>query len=335
MAVNISLTEALDNLYTSTWQNMQSTVRDQVFNALPFYYWLKEKGQMEPVEGGRWISEALQYDKSDSVKWIGRGGVAGMNDFQFLTTAKYDWRYLVGSIVRFGIDDQQNRGRNEIISLMNAKMENVQNALATEFETRLFGAAGSVSAGTTTDTDPAIDGLQFLVPNDPTSSANNAGGVDPSTYTWWRNQVTNATGKSFATYGISLMRTLLNNCANNLKMDTPDILLSSQNVYEYYEDAVLPLYRITDRKMADAGFENIQFKGKPMMWSPSCQANCLYMLNSKFIKFKYDPMMYMDMTSWKDIPNQVNDRVAQIITACSFTVSRRRCHGVLFNIDTP
>src|SRR5687767_1225946 len=150
MPVNLSLTEALDNLYTTTWQNMRDTVRDNIFNALPYWFWLKEKGRMETVEGGRFLTEPLQYDKSDAVRWIGRGGTAPMSDFQFLTIAKYDWRYLVGSIVRFGVDDQQNRGRNEILSLMNSKMDNVKNSLATEMETRLFGAKGTVVAGSST-----------------------------------------------------------------------------------------------------------------------------------------------------------------------------------------
>lgn len=335
MAAIRTLTEALDNLYTTTWQNMKGTVYDNVFNALPFWFWLKEKGHMEPIEGGRFMTEPLQYFASDSVTWIGRGGTAPMNDFQFLTIAKYDWRYLVGSIVRFGVDDQQNRGKNEIINLMNSKMENVKNALITEFETRLFGGSGAVSGTGTTVTDPAFDGLQFLVPDTLNSSANNAGGIDPSVYTWWNNQSTSMTGKSFATYGISYMRTLLNNCTNNLKMDRPDIILSGQSPYEYYEDAVLPIYRISNTKMADMGFENLQFKGIPMMWSPSCSNQRMYMLNTNFIKFAYDPMMLLDMTSWKDIPNQVNDRVAQIITACTFKVSRRRCQGVLNTIDTP
>lgn len=333
-AANISLSELLDNLYTTTWQNMKDTVADQIFDALPFWFWLKDKGKMETIEGGRFMMEPLQYDKSDAVKWIGKGGTAPMHGFQFLTEAKYDWRYLVGSIVRFGVDDQQNRGKNQIINLMNATMDNVKTALISEMETRLFGAKGTIVAGTTTETDPAIDGLQYLVPDDPTAAAGDAGGIDPSVYTWWRNRATNATGKSFATYGVSLMRTLMNNCANNLKMDTPDIILTGQTPYEYYEDTVLPAYRITSNKLGDMGFENIQFKGKPMVWSPSCAATRMYMLNTNFIKFAYDPMMFFDMTNWKDIPNQVNDRVAQIITACTFKVSRRRCQGVLYNIDT-
>jgi hypothetical protein len=328
-----TLTEALDNLYTSTWQNMKGTVQDQVFDALPFWFWLKEKGRMETVEGGRFLTEPLQYDKSDSVKWIGRGGTAAMNDFQFLTMAKFDWRYLVGSVVRFGVDDQQNRGKNEIISLMNSKMENVKNALITEFETRLFAGLGTVTAGTTTADAAAFDGLQVLVPDSP-AAAVSCGGIDPSVYTWWQNKATNATGKSFATYGISEMRTMMNDTSNNLKMDRPDIILSGQTPYEYYEDTVLPVYRISNNKLADMGFENLQFKGVPMMWSPSCAATRMYFLNTNYIKFAYDPMMMLDMTAWKDIPNQVNDRVAQIITACTFKVSRRRCQGVIYNIDT-
>lgn len=332
MAVG-SLTEVLDNLYTSTWQEMKDTIADQIFDAIPFWYWLKDKGKMEAVSGGRFLTEPLQYDKSDGVKWIGRGGTTGMNDFQFLTIAKYDWRYLVGSIVRFGVDDQQNRGKNQIISLMTSKMENVKNSLTSEMETRLAGAAGTITVDTTTADAAAIDGLQLLVKDDPTTSTE-IGGINQLTYSWWQNKTSNMTGLSFATYGISKMRTLMNDTSNNLKMDMPDIIVSGQTPYEYYEDSVLPAYRVTNNKLGDMGFENIQFKGRPMIWSPSISTR-MYFLNTNFIKFKYDPMMFFDMTAWKDIPNQVNDRVAQIMTACSFTVSRRRCQGVLHTIDTP
>lgn len=328
-----TLTEVLDNLYTTTWQDMKDTVADQVFDSMAFWYWLKDKGKMETVEGGRYLTEPLQFDKSDSVKWIGKGGVASTNDFQFLTTAKFNWRYLIGSIVRFGVDDQQNRGRHMIINLMNSKMENVKNAICSEFETRLAAGAGTQGSGTAVDA-PAMDGLQWLVPDDPTAAANTVGEIDPSVYTWWQSQKQSAAGKSFATYGVGYMRTMLNNCSNNLKMDSPDIIVTGQTPFEYYEDTVLPHMRVNNTKLGDMGFETIQYKGRPMIWTSAISTR-MYFLNTRFIKFKYDPMMFLDMTAWKDIPNQVNDRTAQIITACSFTTSRRRCQGVIFSIDTP
>ena len=34
-----TLTEQLDNLYTTTWQNMKSVVGDNIFDATPFWFW--------------------------------------------------------------------------------------------------------------------------------------------------------------------------------------------------------------------------------------------------------------------------------------------------------
>ena len=321
----LSLTEALDNLYTTTWQNMKDTVRDQIFDATPLWFWLKDKGKLKSVEGGRFITEPLQYAKNDNVSWIGKGGTVSLNDFEFLTIAQYNWRYLVGSIVRFGVDDQQNRGKNAIMSLMNAKLDNTQNSLVSTLE-----AAMAQGSGTATN---SIDGLQLLVADAP--STGTVGGIDRAVYTWFQNKAKNMTGLSFATNGVAEMRTMLNNCMNNLKMDAPDIILSGQTPFEYYEDTVLDYYRVTSNKLADAGFQNQTFKGIPMVWSPSIANTRMYMLNTNFINFVYDPMMNFDMTEWKAIPEQVNDRAAQVITAGQLTLSRARCQGVLHTIDTP
>lgn len=321
----LSLTEFLDNLYTTTWQNMKDKVADQIFDATPFYFWLRDKGKMKTVQGGRFITEPLQYAANDNVGWIGKGGTVPLNDFEHLTIAKYDWKYQYGSIVRFGVDDQQNRGKNQIISLMNSKMENTKNALIDDLETKLAAS---------TATGDEFDGLELLVSDDGTGTI---GGIAASTYTWWKNKFKDMASTSFATSGEAEMRTMLHNCSNNLRSDRPDIILSGQEAYEYYEDTQMDYVRLVNNKLGDAGFDNVMFKGIPMIWSPAITeagSDKMYFLNTNYISFVYDPMMFFDMTEWKPIPDQVNDRAAQIITACSFTVSRRRCQGVLHNIDT-
>lgn len=320
-----ALTETLDNLYTSTWQNMKSELRDNIFDASPFYWWLKNHDGIESVEGGRFITEPIRYAKNDVIAWVGKGDAVSLNDIEFMTIANYDWRYLVGSLVRFGIDDQQNRGRNQIINFANAKIENMKDSLIDTMETSLFQAAGSKTTG--------IDGLQLLVADDPTAAAS-PGGISQNTQTWWRNQTSNLTGVSFATSGVDRMRTVLNNAVNNLQNDRPNLILTHQTPYEYYEDAVFEKYRVTDNKLADAGFLNQTFKGIPMVWSPKCASTRMYMLNTKFIKLVIDPMMDFDMTEWKSIPDQPNDRAAQIVTACQLVISRRRVQAVVRGIDT-
>jgi len=153
----------------------------------------------------------------------------------------------------------------------------------------------------------------------------------------WKNKFKDLTGVSFATSGEAEMRTMLNDTSNNLGSDRPDIILAGQEVYEYYEDTQMSYVQLVNNKLGDAGFQNIMFKGLPVIWSPSITeagSDKMYFLNTNYIKFVYDPVMFFDMTEWKPIPDQVNDRAAQIVTACSFTVSRRRCQGVIHNIDT-
>lgn len=324
MAVQ-TLSEALDNLYTTTWQHMKSQVEDQIFDATPFWFWLRAHDGLESVAGGRFLTEPLRYAKSERVQFIGRGGTVDLSDQEFLTVATYEWKYLVDSIVRFGVDDQKNRGRMQIINFASAKLENSRDSLIDKIESTL-AADNSADA-------LAFHGLQEVVPDDPTASVT-FGGINQNTNAWWRSKSKNMTGLSFAVHGQSEMRTMFNNCGNNINNDFPNIIVSGQTPYEHYEDSVLEQKRIVNKMLGDAGFENIQFKGVPMVWSPSIANTRMYFLNTRFMKFKYDPAMFFDMTEWKPIPDQVNDRAAQIITAGNLVTGRRRVHGVLHTIDT-
>ena len=317
-----SLTEALDNLYTTTWQNMKAEAVDQIFDGSPFWFWLKENGGLEPVEGGRFITEPLRYAKSTRVKFIGRGGTVDLSGQEFLSVATYEWRYLTDSLVRFGVDDQQNRGKNAIIKLRDATLNNSKDSLADQMETSLFGAQSGLG----------FNGLQDIVPDDPTTGI--MGGINAANDTWWRSQTKDLSGLSFGVNGVAEMRTMFNNCGKNLGKNFPNIIVSGQTPFEFYEDSVLEQKRVVNKKMGDAGFESIQFKGIPMIWSASASNTRMYFLNTRFLKFVFDPMLNFDMTEWKAIPDQVNDRAAQIIVAGNLVTGRRRTHGVIFNIDT-
>ena len=324
MAVQ-SLTEAIDNLYTSTWQHMKGGAIDNIFDATPFWFWLKDKGKLKPQSGGRHILEPLEYAKNDGVKFLGKGGTVSLNDREFLTEALYDWRYLVAPLVRFGVDDQVNRGKTKLLNLVTAKLSNAENSLVDTLETTLAADVGAAGG--------AFDGLQHLVQDDPTSSTT-VGGINQSTNSWWQNQKHSLTGVSFATSGVDEMRTMLNEVTNNRLKDRTDIILCGQTPFEYYEDAALGKLEIQNTKLAELGFDHQTFQGIPMVWSPECANTRMYFLNTNFLSFVYDPAMFFDMTEWKAIPEQVNDRAAQIATACTTTTSRRRVQGVIFLIDT-
>ena len=130
------------------------------------------------------------------------------------------------------------------------------------------------------------------------------------------------------------MSEMLNNCSNNLRQDTPDLILSGQNPYEEYEEISLAYQQIVNKELADAGFTHQVFKGIPMVWSPACANTRMYFINTRFLRLKYDPQMNFDMTDWKPIPDQIQDRAAQIIFAGNLTTNRRKVHGVIHSIDS-
>jgi hypothetical protein len=327
MAGPPSFTQVLDDLYTTTWQKRLPGVFDNIFASAPFWFWLRDKGKLRAESGGRFIEANLEYGKNSVVQWIQRGGTVPLNDFKFLTVAQYQWRYLVAGIVRYWVDEQQNSGSERIINWVEAKLNNTEESLIDNLETALAGGSGAASN--------QIDGLQFLVPDsgNVASASFNAGGVDPSVYTWWQNQAISMAGLSFTVNGLANMRHLLNLCMNNRRMDAPDILLSDMNTYELYEEIVVPMLRVQNTRLADAGFDNQTYKRIPMVWTPAITQR-MYFLNTRFIEFVYDPNWFFEMTEWKPIPNQVSDRAAQVALACSFLTTRRRVLGVLNNIDT-
>jgi hypothetical protein len=68
------------------------------------------------------------------------------------------------------------------------------------------------------------------------------------------------------------------------------------------------------------------------MWCPSAPSGKMYFLNTAYIKLVCDEGYWMEMTDWKDIPNQPFDRAAQIVCACNLTVSRPIVNVVLTDI---
>jgi len=317
-------TELLDDLYTTTLNNRSKEVVDQVFTATPLTLWLQKKGGIKlDGTGGRYIEVPLSYAVNETVKSLGKGDTISLSDTSILTVAQYTWKYLAGSIVRYMVDDAQNKSKQQILNWINHKIDNLKLSLSQSIEEMLFGD------GTGSD-NKAIEGLQNLVSASP-SSALTVGNIPQSTTTWWRNKQKTATGSAGA-YLLTDMRTMLNDCSNGQGAMMPSILVTTQTVYELYQEEATDQKQIVNKTLGDAEFQNIEFAGRPVVWSANCPSGYMYFLNEKFLQFCVDPDMYFAPTTWKEIPNQVEDRVMQILCKMNMIVSRRKSLGVLTGI---
>jgi hypothetical protein len=319
-----SRTEVLDDLYTTTWNNRATTVTDQIFTAWAGFSELKKKGGIKlNGTGGRYLEIPLSYAKNETVTSIGKGDTVSLSETAFMTVAQFEWKFIAGSIVRYFTDDAKNKSVQQHLNWANQKIDNLRNSLSDYFETMLFSDGSGNSSKDT-------EGLANLVDATPTS-ARTVGNIAQTTYTWWANRQKTATGAA-SVYLLSDMRTLANQCSEGITRNFPDLILTTQTVAELYDDEVLEQRQIVNQSTGDAEFTKTYWKGIPLVWSAQCPSGRMYMLNSQFIGLNVDPDINFMSTAWKTIPNQVEDRVMQIVWKGNLIASRRKSLGVLTSI---
>lgn len=316
--------EVLDDLYTTTWNNRKKEVTDSIFTATPLTNELFKRGGITlNGTGGRFLEIPLSYAKNETVKSLGRGDTISLSETKFLTVAQYQWKWLAGSIVRYFTDDTQNKSVQQHINWANAKIDNLRDSLTDLIEQLLFkDGTGNGSKD--------IDGLDNIVSTTPTTGT--VANINAATYTWWQNRQKTATGAA-SVYLLSDMRNLANTCSEGKTRMLPNIIITTQTVAELFDDEVLEQRMIINTKDgADPESMSTAWKGIPLLWSSQCPSGRMYMLNSKYFGINIDPDVNFDMTEWKPIPNQVNDRVAQIIVKLNAISSRRQSLGVMTSI---
>jgi len=287
---------------------------------------MKNRGKIRTESGGRYIEIPLMYAKNETITWIGKGGTVSLADTEHLTVCKWDWKYLVGNVTRYFTDEQKNKGVAAHIKMMTSKLDNLQMSLIDELEICLHGDG-------TRDSSLALQGLEYSIVADPTTGT--VADLSRATYSWWRNQTTDMTNRPSELYLLKDMRTLNNDCiaASGQQMsDIPDIVVADQTTYEKFEDEVMEQKYIVNKELGDAFFDHVVFRGKPVIWSPQATASTMKFLNTRFLELVIDSAYNFQMTEWKGIPDQPNDRVAQVVLTANLVASRLCSCGTLHSI---
>lgn len=312
-----------DTYYTSTWAKMLGeTPVDNIFDKNPLLAMMQSKGNIERYDGGFDGKCALEYGENDTVTSIGKGGTISLDDTDHLTTAIYNWKYVVGNVTRYFTEEKENAGKPRMINIVSSKLGNLKRSMETFLENALFGD-GTGNGGL----DPL--GMDAIIREDPTASYTTVGGIDQQTYTWWRNQFQTGASRAVELYLLKDMRKVFNACCYN--DEYPDYITSDLASMEKYEDETMEQKYIVNKTLGDAGFQHISYKGIPMTWSRKCKVNSMYFTNTDYLKIMSNMDSEFEMTDWKWATNNL-DKVAQSVWGGNFYTSNRRMHGVYFNI---
>ena len=304
-------------LLSTTLQNYQPTLVDNIFKDLVLLNHLNSRGRVQVEEGGTSIVEPLMYAVNNTVGSYSGYDAIDLTPQYGITAAEYQWKQMAASIAISGIEESKNRGTEAIIKLLNAKIMQAEESLKSSLNTMLYGN-GTGNGG------KDFNGLGNIV----ATINNTVGGIDASSNTWWNPYQ----DTSSATLSQQDMGVVYNQISKG--SDVPDLILTNTNLFEKYESLLTANVRYQDVAKANAGFQNLMFKQTPVVFDLALAVDTsdapLYFLNSKYLKLTGMNGHWFNTTDFQNgTVAGVDARYALVMAYGELTCSNRARQGYL------
>jgi len=287
---------------------------------------MRKRGNVRLLDGGTVIAENLEYAENSTAQRYSGYQPLDIAASDVLTQAEFEWKQAAVNVTVSGREERINSGKTRILPLVESRIKNAMRTMDNLI------AEDMVSDGTA-DGGLQIGGLQLLIQDDPTTSST-VGGINQSTWSFWRNQVVDfSSDLSINTVASSNIRQGMNKlyleCSRG--MDVPDLVYAGQTYYTYYEDSLQTNQRYTDAKLAEAGFETLKYKGADVICDTritNLTAAKMYFINTEFMKFNVHQDANFVALENKVSVNQ-DATVVPVIFMGNLSTSNRSLHGVL------
>jgi hypothetical protein len=301
-----------DALLSTTLANYRDQLTDNVFTARPLTYFLQDKGRIRMLNGGTKIVEPLIYGQNSTVASYAGYDSLSLSPQAGITAAEYDWKQYAASISISGIEEAKNNGEQEIINLLEAKIMQAEESLREGFN-QMFFADGTGNSG------KDWNGLGNIV-----EASGTVGGINRGTTgnEYWRSYEENTGGA----LTLAQMSTAYNTVS--VGNDHPDMILTTQTLFEKYEALLVPQLRYTDTKTADAGFQNLLYKAAPVAYDVHCPSGVMFFLNSKYLTLVGHSGKWFAQTAFVS-PEDVDARYALIMCYGNLTCRNAKKQGKL------
>jgi hypothetical protein len=279
---------------------------------------IDKKGNKMPATG-RTIVQELEYAENATAKWYSGYETLDVSPSEIFTAAEFNYKQLNGNVVISGLEQVQNSGKEAVHNLLKSRIKNLEKTLKNTVATALY------ADGTGTD-GKELGGLQSLVAD---AGAGTVGGINSSTYTWWKNKIYDFSGE-----GITASSTTIQAAMNNLWLqcirgaDKPDVVTAGTTYFNFYWSSLQDNQRFTSDDTAQAGFMNLMFMSAPVFYDDQCTATKMYMLNTDYLFLRPAKGREFVPLGEKASVNQ-DAMVMPVVWAGNMTTSNRSLQGII------
>ena len=310
-------------LVSTTFRKHAKEIKDNVSKNNALLRRIYDKGNVRREDGGLTIVAPLDYAENNTYQRYSGYDVLNVGASDVISAAEYQWRQIAINVVASGLELRTNSGDSRIINLVKARLKNAIRTFKNNFSADIY------SDGTLAN---QVNGLQALVADAGTGTV---GGIDSSTWTFWKNKVQSAAapiqGGGAITPGSTTMESLMLPLWLALTRgdDQPDLIVMDNNYFTFFEQSQTSIKRYTDSTKADAGFVSLKYKGADVIFDggSGIPTNHAYFLNTDYLELvvhKDADMTVMDEMK----PYNQDAAVVPVLWMGNLVCSNRSLQGV-------
>jgi len=309
MPVNIG------ELAASTMEFYHPTMVDNIFKKHALLDHLKQNGGVKKYPGGTKIRVPLMYGTNSTVQTFSGADPLDLTYQNTLDAAEYEYEMYNVSIVFTLEDELKNSGEPQVMSLIEAKIQQAEMSISERLNADLY---------TGTAADGEVIGLDTII-----STTTTIGAISGTTYSWWRGNV-DSTGE---TLSIADMRTIKNSSNLGNGGSNVSLIVTTQTLYEKYNSLLTATYQMNpssseSKRLGDGGFAAVEFEGVPVVFDEAATSGSMYFINKD--NFKLGVHTDANFARRKKAePADQHIHVEHIVFMGQTVVNRRKSLGVM------
>lgn len=315
-------------LVTSTDRAWGRKVTDNVSKHNGLLSRMKSKGKIKTVSGGTEIAEPIDYAENGTYQRY--SGYESLNTAasDVLSSVKYPWQQVALHVTASGRELRINSGKEQMINLVETRKANALRTAANNFAIDIY------SDGALTN---QVNGLANLIQTDGTGTV---GGINSTTWTFWKNKFREMTGTNTAASPSAANAISMKADMNALWLslnrgtDKPDMIVMTHDLFALFELGEQQLQRYADGELAKAGFTSLKYKSADVIFDDNTNfattGEKAYFVNTDYLYLVQHREAQWTMDSEKTPTNQ-DAVVIPMYWMGNLVCTQRSLQGVLFD----
>ena len=271
---------AITDIIATTIQSRSGVLGDNLTQNNAILQRLQAKGNVQPFSGGNVILQEIMYNDPNTNNANSYSGyeVLNITPDSPISAAQFSITQYADSVTMSGLEMLQNSSKEQIIDLLDGRMQVSEARLLNRISTDIYGD-GTGNGGKN------ITGLAAAVSTSPTSGT--YGGINRANWTFWQNQATTGV-TGYSNIQAKMTDAAIKSVRGTDKVDT---IVAGNNFYSYYVQSLQAIQRIAGVEEGAAGFASLKFYGGGMSadvilgggYGAQENTNYMYLLNTNYI----------------------------------------------------